>query len=103
PDDRSGAAHLTVSVGAYGRRGWDGPQALAANYVSQMRFAGVQRFAVPELGPGACYWFGQDETVYVVSQLGGWAVTVQYVNLGVSPERRIEAAVLAAREVRAAL
>ncbi|MBV1853897.1 hypothetical protein [Catellatospora tritici] len=99
----TGAVRLSVTVVAYGRRGWDGPVALAENYLSHAGFVGERRYAVPELGPGAHFWFGNDGTVYVQARLGGRGVGAEYFNLGIPVERRVEAAVLAAREVRAAL
>ncbi|GHJ43928.1 hypothetical protein Cs7R123_12700 [Catellatospora sp. TT07R-123] len=103
PGTDPGAVSLGVTVSATGRKGWDGPLALSELALADRGFLNSRVFRLPELGPGSRYWTGRDGTVYVATRLATYVIVVDYLNLDLPPQRRVEAAVLAAREVQAKL
>ncbi|WP_144128008.1 hypothetical protein [Catellatospora sichuanensis] len=96
---------LAVGVINVGRAAGDGPVTRAHDHFITSFVLNRERHLLDGLGDEAGYWRERDPSghLYLTVRVGARLVHVQYRNTMVAPERVLEAAVLAAREVLAKL
>lgn len=96
---------MAVVVLRSGREGLIGPMAVTGERLSDASVSNREWHPLPALGDGAGRWSetGPYGAVYLFAGSGTRLVHVYYRNTGVSPQQRVEAATLAAREVLATL